>query len=311
MRALFFGTPEIAVPSLLALAGLAEVVGVVCQPDRPSGRGLKLQAPAVKVAALERGFDVLQPTRVRTPEFAESLRERRADVGIVIAYGRILPREVLEAPRLGCLNLHASLLPRYRGAAPIQRALMAGERVTGVCLMQMDEGLDTGPVLATRELDISEEDDAGSLFERVGECAGRLLTAELPRFLRGELVAVPQDDRAATWAPPLGREDQRLDFSAASAGELVARIRGLSPRPGAQVELQGEPPRQLRIARARVAEVAMPLAPGEIRVEGARILVGTARGPLEILEAQLQGKRLLSARDLVNGRAFTTGDRLR
>jgi len=309
VRALFFGTPEIAVGSLQALVQIAEIVGVVCQPDRPAGRGLQLRAPAVKTAALELGLQVHQPRKVRTPEFEDWVRSKEADVALVIAYGRILTVGVLAAPRLGCLNLHASLLPRYRGAAPIQRALMAGEDKTGVCLMQMDEGLDTGPVLSRHELRIAADDDAGSLFERLGALAAQVTLQDLPRFFRGELVPEPQDEAQATLAPPLGEADQKLSF-ALPAAALAHLVRGLAPRPGATATLTRKTSQRLKVLRARAVEPFLPLAPGEIGIDAGRVLVGTSRGLLEILEAQLEGKRALTARDLVNGRALSSGDRL-
>jgi methionyl-tRNA formyltransferase len=176
MRALFFGTPDIAVPSLRALATVADIVAVVCQPDRPAGRGLKLQAPAVKQAAVELGLPVMQPSKIRTPEFLAWITDRRADVALVLAYGRILPPTVLKAPVCGCLNLHASILPRYRGAAPINWAIVRGETETGMSLMQMDEGLDTGPVFTVRRVPIGENETAGELGVRLGALAADLVT---------------------------------------------------------------------------------------------------------------------------------------
>lgn len=185
MRAIFFGTPDIAVPSLEALREVAEVVAVVCQPDRPAGRGLELRAPPVKERALALGFEVVQPEKVKTPEFAAWVEARKADVALVIAYGRILPKAVLEGPRRGCMNLHASLLPRYRGAAPIQWAIVRGETETGVCLMQMDEGMDTGPVFTRRAIPIGRDETAGELGGRLGRLAAELVREDLPRAVAG------------------------------------------------------------------------------------------------------------------------------
>jgi methionyl-tRNA formyltransferase len=310
-RAVFFGTPEIAVPALRALTEVSEVVGVVCQPDRPSGRGMKLRAPAVKSAALDLGLDVVQPVRVRSGELEGWLRERDADVALVLAYGRILPRAVLETPRRGCLNLHASLLPRYRGAAPIQRALMEGQDTTGISLMQMDEGLDTGPVLARRSLPVGPEETAGELAERLAELAAQVTREDVPRAVRGELTAAPQDHERATHAPPLTREDELLHFDA-PARILANRVRGLSPRPGAHALLTrpDAAPAKVRVLRARAVFESVTTTPGEVLIRSPRILVGTGEGLLEILEAQLEGRRALPARDLVNGRALREGDRL-
>ncbi len=316
-RAVYFGTPEIAVPSLRALTEVAEIVGVVSQPDRPAGRGMQLRAPAVKEAALELGFPVYQPEKVRTGALEAWLRELRADVAVVMAYGRILPLGVLTAPRLGCLNLHASLLPRYRGAAPIQRALMAGEPRTGVALMQMEEGLDTGPVFSERVIDIGAEETAGELAERLSIVAATLTREEIPRVVAGAKTSVPQDHALATHAPPLTRADGALDFSL-PAVVLVNLVRGLSPRPGAHARLvrkSGES-RAIKVLRARVAADIRTEAeshgslPGTVFLDGTRLLVSTGEGLLEVVEAQLEGKRALSARDLVNGRALVAEDRL-
>lgn len=310
-RAVFFGTPEIAVPALRALCEVAEVPGVVCQPDRPSGRGMRLRAPAVKSAALDLGLPVHQPERVRSGELEQWLREQNVDVALVMAYGRILPRGVLEAPRRGCLNLHASLLPRYRGAAPIQWALIRGESRTGISLMQMEEGLDTGPVFAVRDLAIHPDETAGELSQRLGELAAEVTRLDVPRAVAGEIQAQPQDEAEASHAPPLTRADGLLDFRE-SAEQLARRIRGVSPRPGAHAPLQrdDEPRGTLRILRAvpRFEEASAP--PGRVLIHSPRVLVGTGGGLLEILEAQLEGRKALPARDLVNGRALVDGDRL-
>src|SRR5689334_7222204 len=232
MRTVFFGTPELAVPALRELASTTNVLGVVCQPDRPAGRGLELREPAVKRAARELGIEVYQPVKVKTGELAVWVRARQPDVAVVLAYGRILPPAVLAAPRRGCMNLHASLLPRYRGAAPIQWAIMRGETETGIALMQMDEGLDTGPVYSERRTPILGEDDAATLSGKLAELAAVVVREDLPRAVSGELVAIPQDGSLATFAPPLDREHARIDW-AASAPVIVNQVRGLSPRPGA------------------------------------------------------------------------------
>ena len=195
-----------------ALAGIAEVVGVVTQPSRPAGRGLELQAPAVKVLAEELGLEVTQPVKVRTGELRDWLEARRPDVLVVLAYGRILPSSVLEVAPHGAINLHASLLPRYRGAAPIAWSIIRGDKETGVSLMQMDAGMDTGPVLSRHALAIGDEETAGELAVRLGELAAEVLRTDLPRALRGELVAEPQDENLASNAPPLLRDTGRIDF---------------------------------------------------------------------------------------------------
>jgi methionyl-tRNA formyltransferase len=306
VRAVFFGTPDLAVPSLRALAEVADVVGVVCQPDRARGRGLKLEPPPVKRAATELGLLIVQPEKVRDGALEAWLCERSADVALVIAYGRILPPAVLQAPRAGCLNIHASILPRYRGAAPIQRAIMGGETETGISLMQMDEGLDTGPVYATHRLSIGAAETAGELGDRLALLAAECIRKDLPRVLHGELTATPQDSALATHAPPIGSDDARLDWTR-PAVELVNQARGLAPRPGAFTTLAGV---RLKVLRALARLDAPALEPGRVGADHGRIWVGTGRGVLELELGQLEGKKALSARDLINGRALAAGDLL-
>src|SRR6188768_1859725 len=239
MRAVFFGTPQIAVPALRALTQVAEVAAVVCQPDRPSGRGLKIAPPPVKEAALELGLSVHQPTKVRTGELAAWLREKAVDVALVMAYGRILPADVLAAPRRGAMNLHASLLPRYRGAAPINWVIVHGETQTGVSLMQMDEGLDTGPVYARHAMDLSDTETAGTLGERMATLAAHVVRADLASAVEGKLMADPQDEALASHAPLIERAHLQVDWSR-PALEIARLIRGMAPRPGAFTLLGGK-----------------------------------------------------------------------
>jgi methionyl-tRNA formyltransferase len=307
MRTVFFGTPEIAVPALKALAETSELVGVVCQPDRPAGRGLELREPAIKRAARELGIEVHQPVKVKTGSLHEWLADRRADVAVVLAYGRILPPEVLAAPRRGCMNLHASLLPSYRGAAPIQWAIVRGETETGISLMQMDQGLDTGPVYVERSLSILPEETAGELAVRLAELADRVVREDLGPAVAGELEAVPQDEAHASLAPLIERAHARIDWSR-DARSIVNLARGMAPRPGAFTSLRGK---VLRIAKARTLPEAAPGAPGAVSIrEPGRILVSAGEGTVELLRAQLEGKRELWAEDLVNGRAVRHGDLL-
>ena len=291
-------------PALRALAEVAEIVGVVCQPDRPAGRGLTVNPPAVKVAALELGFDVHQPVKVKTGNLDEWLRDRRADVALVMAYGRILPTAVLAAPRRGCMNLHASLLPRWRGAAPINWSIMHGDTETGICLMQMDEGLDTGPVYARSVVHIGPEETAGELAEQLAASAAQLVREQLANAVDGKLEALPQEHERSTHAPPLDRAHGALDF-AKSARDLVNLVRGLAPRPGAHTLLAGKP---LKVARARLIEGAAFGEPGLVSVEQKRVLVSTNDGVFELLRAQLEGRKELAAIDLIHGRALKAGD---
>jgi len=305
MRAVFFGTPQIAVPALRALTQVAEVTAVVCQPDRPSGRGLKLTSPPVKDAALELGLSVHQPTKVRSGELAAWLRDQRADVALVMAYGRILPADVLGAPRRGAMNLHASLLPRYRGAAPINWVIVQGEAQSGISLMQMDEGLDTGPVYSRHVLDLTETETAGSLGERISTLAAHVVRADLAAAVEGRLTAEPQDEALATHAPLIERHHLQIDWSR-SALEISRLVRGMAPRPGAFTLLGGK---VLRIHEARPVQGPMPVnaTPGTVSILGKRALIATGAGTLELVNAQLEGKKALMAVDLINGRVLTEG----
>jgi methionyl-tRNA formyltransferase len=308
MRAIFFGTPEIAVPSLRALSTVADIAAVVCQPDRPAGRGLKLHAPAVKLAAAELGIPVVQPTKIRTPDFLAWLTEQHADVAVVLAYGRILPGPVLSAPAHGCLNLHASILPRYRGAAPINWAIVRGEIETGMSLMQMDEGLDTGPVFTVRRLSIGEDETAGDVAVRLGILATDLVRDDVARVVRGEIEAVPQDHAAATAAPPLKKEQGRIDWNR-SAAEVHNHVRGMTPWPSAFTTAGGKLLKVLATRRSTLKAPNEP--PGTIlAADSSGVLVACGDGVLELSRAQVEGKKPLDARELVAGRTLTRGARL-
>lgn len=306
-RAIFFGTPELAVPCLRATCEVADVVLVVTQPDRPKGRGLQLAPPPVKLEALARGIEVIQPLAVRKPELAEQLCALHADVAVVVAYGRILPLPVLSAPRLGCVNIHASLLPKLRGAAPIQWSIIRGERETGVCLMQMDEGMDTGPVLACVSTSIGDAETAGELGARLSQLGAELLRRELPRFLRGELTATPQDHARATIAPLLTKDAGRMDFSA-PAVQLAALVRGAHPWPGAFAFLGGQ---RIKLHRAHVlSSEGRHGEPGEVvRCDRHGVELACGEGVLVIDELQPEGKRRMSAEQFCAG--LRAGERLR
>ena len=306
MRTLFFGTPAIAVPALRALHENTSVAAVVCQPDRPSGRGMALTPPAVKLAAEELGLPVHQPTRVRDGALAAWLRALAPDVAVVMAYGRILPEEVLVAPRRGCVNLHASLLPRYRGAAPIQWAVIRGETTTGISLMQMDAGMDTGPVYTTHRLAIGPNETAGELAERLAELAAQVVRDDLAAVVSGAIAAVPQDPALATTAPPIQPADAVIDWTR-SATEVKALVRGMAPSPGARTTHRGG---TLKVHAVAVAADAPATAPGVVAVRERRVLVGTGDGAVELVRAQCEGRRAQAAADLVNGRALRDGERL-
>jgi len=268
---------------------------------------MELREPAVKVAARRLGLTAHQPVKVKTGTLHEWLLDLRVDVAVVLAYGRILPRAVLEAPRAGCVNLHASILPRYRGAAPIQWALIRGETETGISLMQMDEGLDTGPVLAVRKISIDPADDAGRLSSRLAALAAEVVREDLGRAVSGELVATPQDPALATLAPPLTREHGRIDW-ARSRAEIANLVRGLSPKPGAHTTRQGKGIKVL-CARVDPASGRVDAPPGTVvRADRGGLWVATADGVLELVRAQVEGKKVMEATDLVNGRALSLGD---
>ena len=312
MRALFFGTPEIAVAPLQALAEVADVVGVVTQPDRPKGRGMQLHASAVKQRAVELGLEVHQPTKVRTGELAAWVAAREADVAVVMAYGRILPPEVLAGPRRGCMNLHASILPRYRGASPITWAIVRGETETGVSLMQMDAGLDTGAVYVTRRLAIGADETAGELGARLGELAAQVVREELAAAVQGALAATPQDERQATQAPLLSKEHGAIDWTQ-DVVSIHNHVRGMQPWPGAFTKVGG---RTLKILRTRVRDVGVGgagegMGPGTVLVaDTGGVVVSCGSGTIEVQVLQAEGRKAMGAREFVAGRGLKVGERL-
>jgi len=306
VKTIFFGSPEFAVPCLEALHAMSDIAVVISQPDRPAGRGLAMRPPAVKKRALELGLDVWQPTKVRTAEFAEKLRGLEADVAVVVAYGRIVPRAVLDAPRTGCVNVHASLLPRWRGAAPIQWSIVHGDAEAGVSLMQMDEGMDTGAVLATASTRIARDDDAATLSDRLSKMGAELLRAELPRYVAGEITPQAQEDSAATMAPLLKKAHGLIDWNKSSQA-VHNQIRGMNPWPGAHTVL-GE--RRIKVHRT-VASTLDPegATPGQvIALDPEGILVACAEGTLEIQELQESGRKRVDARAFASGRGVAVGD---
>lgn len=310
MRIVFFGTPEFAVPSLEALvSGPDEVVGVVCQPDRPAGRGQRLTAPAVKRAAQAAGLPVVQPTTIRAPEFFEQLRTWAPDLIVVVAYGRILPKTILELPCHGCINVHASLLPRHRGAAPMQWAILCGDTETGVTIMQMSEEMDAGHILLQRRTPIGADESLPSLHDRLARLGAAALTEALEALRRGMLKPRPQDPALATFAPQIRKEDGRIDWSRPAA-EIARRVRAFDPWPSAYTELHG---RRLRICRARAVSASTALAqpPGTVTGIGAAIRVRCGEGDLMIEELQLEGRKRLRAAEFSRSGQLDVGSRLR
>ncbi len=301
---LFLGSAPFAVPALSALArGPHRILAVLCQPPRPAGRGLEARPTAVQAAAERLGLEVRTPASLRDPAVQAGLAALGADLAVVAAYGLLLPPAVLAIPRLGCVNLHASLLPRWRGAAPIQRAILAGDAATGVCLMRMEAGLDTGPVYARRETPIGPRETAGALHDRLAALAAELLLAELPALEAGRAVPVPQPAEGVTYAAKLGPEDQRLDLGR-DARELDRRVRALAPRPGAFLEARGE--RLLVLEAEPVA--APPGAPGE--VVAAPLVVACGQGALSLRRVQRAGRRAMTALELQRGFPLPVGTRL-
>lgn len=296
-RIVFMGSPDFAVPVLRALAGSYRICGVVTQPDRPSGRGGKLTPPPVKVLAEELGLPLMQPEKLRAPEAMAQLTEWAPDVIIVAAFGQILRQNVLDLPRFGCVNVHGSLLPRWRGAAPIQAAILSGDAETGITIMKMDAGIDTGEMLAMRAIPIAPNDTGGTLFEKMSQLGADLLMETLPRYLSGELVPQPQPADGATYAPMLKKEDGLLDF-ARPAAELERRVRAFNPWPSAWMVWQGVP---LKIHRAHVA--AGETEPGQRVVVNGLPAIGTGAGLLVLDEVQPAGKKSMP------GKAFLAGAR--
>ena len=299
------GSPDFAVPSLEAVAQAHELVAVVTQPDRPRGRGRSVAAPAVKIAARSLDVEILQPERIRGRAMRERLMRYRPDLIVVVAFGQILSPRLLEDPPLGCINVHGSLLPAYRGPAPIQWAVLRGESRSGVTTMRMAPGVDTGPMLLSRAVALRPDETAGSLQERLAPLGAELLLETLDGLRQGALVAVPQDDRLASQAPLLRKEDGWVDF-ARPAREVDCWIRGMDPWPGAFCALGDE---RIKLFRSRV--VTDGGAPGEVLACDDRgLLVACGEGAVWIAELQRPGRRRLAARDLAVGRAIPAGTQL-
>ena len=311
MKLVFCGTPRFAVPTLeVLLAAEHEIALTVTQPDRPVGRAQEMAAPPVKQTALAAGLAVTQPEKIRNnPEFRAQLEAIAPDAIVVVAYGRIIPPWMLALPRLGCINLHASLLPKYRGAAPIQWAVAMGETVTGNTTMLLEEGLDTGPILLQQQVEIGAEQTAADLFDVLARAGAPLVVETLAGLANGSIKPQAQDDARATLAPLLEREDGRMDFGARTAVELKNRWRGFQPWPGAFTQLDGK---KLIVHRMALAESAGGAgAPGEIHIEGNRLLVACAQNTwLELVEVQLEGKRRLGAAEFMRGMQMGAGARL-
>lgn len=299
MRLVFFGTPEFAVPSLEALVRAGHrVLAVITQPDRPAGRRQQPAPPPVKLRALELGLDVKQPERLRDPDFLEWLRACEWDAGVVVGYGKIVPSAIFRLPKHGVVNVHASLLPHYRGAAPIEWAIANGETRTGVTTIRIDEGLDTGDILLQCETQIGEEETAVMLRARLARMGADLLIETLAGLEAGTIRPRPQDHSQATLAPMLRKEDGRIDWSR-TAEEIVRRVRAFVPWPGAYSWLRGK---LLHLWRARALGAGGAGAPGTLAAQGERLLVSCGQGSvLEIFELQLEGRKRMPAAEFLRG----------
>jgi methionyl-tRNA formyltransferase len=304
MRTLFLGTPEFAVPSLKALASCHEVAAVYTQPDRPKGRGNQLAESPVKVAAKEIGIQVYQPERIRRPGSVDQLRGFAPDLMVVVGYGQLIPQSIIDIPRFGIVNVHASLLPKYRGAAPIQWAIANGEMETGVTIMQIDAGLDTGDMLLKSALPIGSDETAPELSRRLAPLGAKLLIQTIHQIKSGIAIREKQNNEQATFAPILKKEDGHIDWSRSSQ-QIYNRLRGFIPWPGAYTTFRGQ---QLLIAWGKRAQ-GQALPPGTVFVRDRRIFVGCGQETVfELLEVQPAGKKKMPAESLVNGYRVETGE---
>lgn len=310
MRVIFMGTPEFAVPSLQTLLEYdgVEVVAVVTQPDRPVGRKRVLTPTPVKAEAEKHGIPVLQPERLRSPESVEALSALQPELIVTAAYGQILPKSVLDLPRLGCINIHASLLPKYRGGAPIHYAVMNGDPVTGVTIMYMAEGLDTGDMISRIEVPIGDQDTTGTMFEKLSMAGAKLLKETLPDLLSGRVRAVPQNDEEAVYSPNISREQERIDWTK-PALQIWNLVRALHPRPGAFTLWNGDVLKIWTCAKPDAAEsVPGSTLPGTVLEAGERgIAVATGQGVLRITELQPAGKKAMDAAAFARGGQLTPG----
>jgi methionyl-tRNA formyltransferase len=315
MRVVFLGTPQFAVPTLEKLVECGhDVCAVVTQPDRPKGRGQQLALSPVKEAAIRLGLNIMQPERVKRPEAVSALAGLKAEAMVVVGYGQIIPQSIIDLPPMGIINVHGSLLPAYRGAAPIQWAIACGETVTGNTTMRIDAGLDTGDILMSSRIEIGPEETAVELADRMSYDGARLLIDTLNRLAAGEIIPWPQDHDVATRAPILEKEDGRITWDRA-AGVIHNRIRGFQPWPGGFTTFRGQ---TLEVVRARVAEAellaagAPPLAPGGLRVvDKRRLIAGCGEGTaLELLAVKLEGRNRMPIDSFLNGQRITSEDKL-
>lgn len=303
MRIVFLGSPEFAVPSLEALAAHYSIVGVVTQPDRPAGRGRRLRPPAVRLAAHRLGLPIIQPPRLAAPESLSAIRAWAPDLIVVAAFGQILRTSLLDLPRLGCLNVHASLLPRWRGASPVQAAILAGDITTGVTLMKMDPGLDTGPVLAQRSIPIAPDDTGGSLAARLADVGAALLLETIPGYVAGSVLPTPQDESRTTHAPLLHKSLGALSPTD-SAGLLTRKVRAYDPWPGTYIEWRG---RRLAVLAAHQASASEAQPPGVAVLHGDHPAITTSDGLLVLDRVQPVGKKNMPGEAFLRGNSDFLG----
>lgn len=318
MRIVFMGTPDFAVPSLKTLEAAGhEIVGVVTQPDRPKGRGRKIALPPVKIAATERGLEVFQPQKIKAPDFVQILKQLAPELIVVVAFGQILSPEILQIPQYGCINVHASLLPKYRGAAPIHWAVINGESRTGVTIMQMDRGLDSGDMILSDSIPVLPEDTTGTVHDKLSSLGAKLLSETIELIVDGRARRIAQDHSQASFAPLLTKEVEVIHWSAGSE-EIFNLVRGLNPWPVAYT-LLGESVLKVWGAKAcTVDRIPGPIPelsnykPGEIlgRIPDVGFAVSTGNGCLAITEVQLQGSRRMGAEDFMNGHRLNKGTQL-
>jgi methionyl-tRNA formyltransferase len=308
LRTVFFGTPDFAVPSLLALLRHSHVVAVVSRPDRPRGRGQHAQPPPVKATAIAHGVPVLQPVRMKDDGLRLTLMELQPDLAVVAAYGRLLPQSLLDVPRMGFINVHASLLPRWRGAAPVHRAVLAGDEETGITIMRVVLALDAGPMLGRVVTPIDPEETSEELEGRLATLGATLLGDVLDRLAAGPIAETPQDDGAATYASRLEKSESRVDWGR-PADVIHNQIRGLQPWPMATTEFAG---RRVLLRRSRVEARDAGSAPAGtvVAADADRLVVTAGQGTLRLTELQPEGRRSMSARDFLNGTHVRPGDRL-
>lgn len=292
---IFMGTPEFAVPSLWSLSGAHRVIAVYTQPDRPAGRKQELQPSPVKQAALVHHIPVFQPEKLRKPEVVAQLADLKPDLIVVAAYGQILPQIVLDIPKYGCINVHASLLPRWRGAAPIQAAILAGDTETGVTIMEMEAGLDTGPMLRSEAVDITSTETAQTLHDKLSRLGARLLVETLDDYLRGDLKATPQPEDGVTWAHQIEKEHGRIDWNR-TAVEIDRQVRAFTPWPGTFTDWDGQ---TLKILAGNVIDGQA--APGEVVKHGSGIAISTQNGLFAPTMVQLAGKKAVSIDEFLRG----------